>query len=273
MQSESPEAQPAQREQWQQGSGYDAFMGRWSRLLARAALPRLGVPPGRRWLDVGCGTGAFSQAVLAWAAPSAVTGVDPSAPFIAFAQAALPDRRVHFVVGEAQQLPVESAAFDVTVAGLVLNFVPDAARAVAEMARATCPGGLVAAYVWDYAAGMQVLRCFWDAATALDPAAACLGEGRRFPLCQPQALADLFRAGSLLDVAVGPLEIATTCRDFDDYWTPFLSGQGPAPSYVAALEAHGRARLHERLRASVPAQADGTIALMARAWVVCGRRG
>jgi SAM-dependent methyltransferase len=174
-------------------------------------------------------------------------------------------------VGDAQQLPVQTAAFDVTVARLVLNFVPDAARAFAEMTRATCPDGLVTAHVWDYAAGMQVLRYFWDAATALDPAASSLEEGRRFPLCQPEALADLFRAGSLLDVAVGPLEIATTCRDFDDYWTPFLSGQGPAPSYIAALDAHGRARLQERLRASVPAKADGTISLRARTWAVCGR--
>src|SRR6478735_5096126 len=147
---------------WASGNAYEPYVGRWSRLVAREFVDWLDVAPGRRWLDIGCGTGALSRTILERAAPQALMGIDPSEGFI------------------AHSLPAADRAFDVAVAGLVINFVPDMARAAAEMARVTRPGGTVAAYVWDYSGEMQMMRRFWDAAVALDPAALDKDEGRRF---------------------------------------------------------------------------------------------
>jgi hypothetical protein len=140
------------------------------------------------------------------------------------------------------------------------------------MARATRVGGQVAAYVWDYTAGMEMLRHIWDVAVALDPVAAQLDEGRRFLVCEPGPFTSLFAAAQLADVAVRVIEVATPFRDFESYWSPFLGGQGPAPSYVMALDEGRRTAVRERLRASLPIREDGTIALTARAWAVRGKR-
>jgi SAM-dependent methyltransferase len=260
------------REVWASGPSYEPFIGRWSRLVARDFLAWLAVPSGSRWLDVGCGTGALSQTITHWADPSAVTGVDASPDYIAYAAASTTDARLSFLLGDAQALPVETAGYDVAVAGLALNFLPDPGNAVAEMVRATRARGQVAAYVWDYGAGMQILRLFWDAAIALDPAASPLDEGRRFPVCEPGALTALFHAAHLEEVAARAIEVATPFRDFAAYWSPFLGGQGPAPSYVMSLDEGRRAALRERLRARIPSQQDGSIALIARAWAVRGER-
>jgi SAM-dependent methyltransferase len=196
--------------------------------------------------------------------------VDRSEGFAAFARARLPADRCRVLVGDAAALPVPDGAFDVVVSGLMLNFLPEPSRGVAEMARAARPGGWVAAYVWDYADGMQMLRSFWDAAVALDPAARELDGGRRFPICAPMPLAALMRE-ALAGVEVRPIDVPAVFRDLDDLWTPFLGGQGPAPSYVASLDEEARGALRERLRATLPAEADGSIALTARAWAARGR--
>ncbi len=175
-------------------------------------------------------------------------------------------------VGDAQTLPFVDAAFDACVSGLVLNFVERPARAVEEMTRVTRPGGTVAAYVWDYAGEMQLIRHFWDAAAAIDAASAQLDEGRRFPLASPGALARLFTEADLETVETRPIDIETLFHDFNELWSPFLGGQGPAPAYVAALSDMRREELRDRLRRSVPAAADGRISLIARAWAVRGRR-
>lgn len=257
---------------WSRGGDYEPYVGRWSRLVAREFLAWLAVSPGRRWLDVGCGTGALAQTILHLAEPSAVTGIDPSEGYIAYARASAPDARAHFLVGDAQQLPAESGTYDAVVSGLALNFVPDPARAVAEMARATRPGGTVAAYVWDYAGQMQLLRHFWDAAVALHPEARELDEGQRFPLCQTGPLLHLFAAAGLRDVVTRALDVPTVFRDFDDYWSPFLGGQGPAPSYAMSLNEERRVSLRERIRTTLPVAADGSISLLARALAVRGSR-
>lgn len=257
---------------WSSGSGYEPYIGRWSRLVAHEFLAWLAVSPGRRWLDVGCGTGALTQMILRVAEPSAVTGVDPSEGYIAYARASTPDARVRFMVGDAQELSAERGGYDAVVSGLVLNFVPDPARAVTAMAHATRPEGTVAAYVWDYAGHMQLMRHFWDAAVDLDPKASDLDEGRRFPLCHPEALDRLFTAANLRRVATRAIDVPTVFRDFDEYWSPFLGGQGPAPSYAMSLDEERRVALRERIRASLPVAADGSISLMARAWAVCGSR-
>ena len=257
---------------WSSGAAYEAYMGRWSRLVAREFLAWLAVPTGGRWLDVGCGPGTLVQTILSAAEPSAVTGIDRSEGYVASAHASTPDLRAHFVVGDAQSLPVASGAFDAVVSGLMLNFVPDPARAVAEMARASRPGGTVALYVWDYADQMQAMRHFWDAAAELDAQARDLVEGRRFTLCQPESLAGLFAVAGLQGVFTRAIDVPTVFRDFDDYWLPFLGGQGSAPSYVASLDDERRAAIRERIRASLPIGADGSIALVARAWAVRGSR-
>jgi SAM-dependent methyltransferase len=256
---------------WAAGEAYEPYVGRWSRLVAAEFLGRLGEPAGARWLDIGCGTGALAGTILERCAPASVLGVDPSDGFLAYARRRVTDPRIEFRQGDAQALPLGDAAFDVVVSGLVLNFVPDQPKAAAEMRRAARPGGTVAAYVWDYAEGMQMMRRFWDAAAALDPeGAGKKDEALLFPLCRPEPLRRLFEEAGLQRVEVSAIEVPTLFRDFDDYWTPFLAGGAPAPAYCVALDEPRRAALRERLRAALPTAPDCTIALTARAWMVRG---
>jgi SAM-dependent methyltransferase len=257
---------------WDVGAQYEDYVGRWSRHVAEQFVRWLVRPPYLEWLDVGCGTGALTRAILALAQPKHVESVDPSAGFIEHARRSTPDARVAWSVGDARQLPVATASADVAVAGLVLNFVPGPVDAVREMARATRAGGTVAAYVWDYAERMQMMRVFWDAAAALDPAAAALDEGARFPLCRPGPLVQLFGDAGLHDVEVRAIDIETNFVNFDDFWSPFLGGQGPAPAYAMSLDEERRSALRERVRSALPVAADGTIRLIARAWAVRGAR-
>jgi len=257
---------------WDSGDALERYVGRWSRLVARAFLTWLAVPPHSRWLDAGCGPGALTDTILALASPQAVMGVDTSEQYVACARARIRDSRAAFEVGNAMALAAEDATYDAAVAGLVLNFVPQAETAVAEMARVTRPDGIVAGYVWDYAEGMELMRRFWDAAVALDPSASALDEGRRFPLCRSQPLARLFSEAGLNDVQVRVIDVPTIFRDFDDYWSPFLGGQGPAPGYAISLSEERRAVLRDRIRARLPIEPDGSIRLNARAWAVRGTR-
>ena len=257
---------------WASGDAYEPYVGRWSRLVARDFLDWLGVAPGSRWLDVGCGTGALSQTILQAAAAAQVKGIDRSDGYINHAQEHVQDKRASFEVGDAQDLPDETASYDAAVSGLVLNFIPQPERTVREMTRVVKPGGIAAAYVWDYAGKMQLMRHFWNAAAALDSNAVDLDEGRRFPLCQPKPLTELFQSAGLRNVEVRAIDIATDFRDFDDYWSPFLGGQAPAPGYAMSLSAEMRAALRERIRAGLPFALDGSIPLVARAWAVRGVR-
>jgi SAM-dependent methyltransferase len=258
------------REAWHVAEAYEHYVGRWSRRVAESFVRRLDAPARGRWLDVGCGTGALTATVVANAEPAEVYGIDPSEGFLAHARDRLSGSPARFLTGDARVLPFPAGRFDAVVSGLVLNFVPDPATAVAELARVAAPGGVVAAYVWDYAEGMALIRHFWDAAIALDPAAADEAEGHRFPLCHPDPLRELWTGAGLRRVAVEPIEVTTPFRDFDDYWTPFLGGQGPAPGYVATLDDHHRTAVRDLLRSSLPTAPDGTITLTARAWAVRG---
>ncbi|HEY0638653.1 MAG TPA: class I SAM-dependent methyltransferase [Pseudonocardiaceae bacterium] len=276
---------------WVTGDAYEAYVGRWSRPVAAEFVAWLDVPPGRRWVDVGCGTGALTGVVLATAAPSHVIGVDPSEPFLATARARLAGAdagavadgigaggdgpragnagpRAEFRVGDARALPLPDDAADAVVSGLALNFVPEPAVAAAEFARVTAPGGVAAAYVWDYAEGMGMMRHFWDVAVALDPAAA--DEAARFPVCHPDELTTLWSGAGLTGVGARGITVPTVFAGFDDYWDPFLGGQGPAPAYAMALPAEHRDALREALRERLPTAPDGTVRLTARAWAVRG---
>jgi SAM-dependent methyltransferase len=192
-----------QKQTWVAGDRYEPYMGRWSRQVAPGFLDWLQVPPGSKWLDIGCGTGALAAAILDRAQPASVLGIDPSAGFVEHARAHVADARASFEIGDAQQLPVESQRFDAVVSALVLNFVAKPELAAGEMARAARTGGTVAAYVWDYAGKMDLMRRFWEAAVELDPAAAAFDEGRRpVQLCQPAPLEALFVQAGLRGVEV-----------------------------------------------------------------------
>jgi SAM-dependent methyltransferase len=246
-------------------------MGRWSRPVAARFVEWLAVPASRRWLDVGCGTGALTGVVLDAADPAEVLAVDQSGSFLATARARIHDPRATFQQADARSVPVPDDRFDAVVSGLVLNFVPEPADAVMEWARAAAPGAVVAAYVWDYSEGMRLMREFWDAATAIDPATADLDELRRFPMCRPDPLRDLWSGAGLADVSVAAIDVRTVFRDFDDYWRPFLGGQGPAPSYLMSRDEQHRDRIRGLLARRLPMAPDGSIPLTARAWAVRGR--
>jgi len=244
---------------WEVGDAYEAYVGRWSRRVAAEFVRSLAQPAGLRWLDVGRGTGAVSAAI---GDAAFVAGVDRSAGFL---------RGAHAVVnGDGTALPVASGRFDVVVSGLALNFMPDPAAAAGEMARVARSGATVAAYVWDYGDGMQMMRRFWDAAAEADPGARDGDEVRRFPMCRPAALHDLWTGAGLRAVATGEIVVPTVFAGFDDYWNPFLGGQGAAPAYLARQPAETRAAIRERLRGTLGA---GPIALTARAWTVRGVKG
>ena len=254
---------------WQAGASYDSYMGRWSRRIAPRFLDWLAVSGGLDWLEVGCGTGALSAAILSQSAPRSLIAIDPSQGFVATASANVPDERAVFQVGDAQALTQETGSRDVVVSALVLNFVPDRAKALAEMKRVARPGGMVAFYVWDYpGGGMEFMRAFWTAAAALDPNARELTEDKRFPFCTPEGLTGLATAAGLSSVDCIPIEVPTVFETFEDYWHPFTLGAGPAPGYCMSLEAAARQRLKEKLEADLPRAPDGTIPMAARAWAI-----
>jgi SAM-dependent methyltransferase len=254
---------------WKRGDPYEQYMGRWSRQLAPRFLSWLAIPAGRRWLDLGCGTGALSASILEHRLPSSLVGVDPSEGFLQRARERLGEgSALHR--GSATEIPLDNASVDVTVSGLVLNFVPDCRQGLTEMARVTVSGGTVGAYVWDYREKMELIRNFWDAAVELDPTATALDEAKRFPICRPESLAKLFASCALREIEVTAIQIRTRFADFEDYRQPFLGGQGPAPAYAMALDDTERARLRDRIRAKIPLQADGSISLSAGAWAVRG---
>lgn len=255
---------------WEGADAYEAFMGRWSRPLARKFVEWLQPPPSAHWLEVGCGTGALTAAICDRCEPASVLGCDPSAPFLEHARIQVSDERVSFVVAGAEALPHREGGFDAVVSGLVLNFLPNPARVAVSIRERLRPGGFWAAYVWDYSEGMEFLRAFWEEAIAADPTAAARAENLGFPLCLPPALVSLLETAGFGQVQVGSLEIPTDFADFDDYWLPFLRGTGTGPSFVTTLDPSGREWLRERLERRLEPGADGRIRLRARAWAVRG---
>lgn len=260
------------QDKWTDGDAYEMYVGRWSRRTGLGFLSWLDAPSGLRWLDLGCGTGALTAQILDTCQPTSVVGVEPSDRFLALARKLTCDPRARFLQGSGEEIPLDDGAVDCAVSGLVLNFIHDKARALAEMIRCVADGGTIAAYVWDYAGHVQFMRHFWDAAVALDAAAKERDEGVRFPICRPDALEALFASAGLRDIATAPIDIVTPFADFDDYWTPFLSGIAPAPGYCRTLDEDRREALRGRLQQTLPTDPDGRILLAARAWAVRGTR-
>jgi SAM-dependent methyltransferase len=257
-------------DKWTDGSAYEMYVGRWSRQIGKKFLAWLEPPADSRWLELGCGTGALTSQILAHCSPRSVIAIDPSEEFLAVARRQLNHPRAEFRQGSGAQLPVQDDEVDWAVSGFVLNFIDDQPQALQELARAVVPGGTIAAYVWDYAGHVQFMRYFWNAAVALNPAARDKDEGIRFPICRPGPLRALFEAAGLSDVEVEAIDIPTPFQDFADYWTPFLSGVGPAPGYCASLDEAAREELKLRLQETLPTDPDGMILLAARAWAVRG---
>jgi SAM-dependent methyltransferase len=255
-------------DKWHSGSAYERYMGRWSRQLAPRFLQWLDAPPGRHWLDVGCGTGALCAAILQACAPQSVTGVDPSEGFLSTARSHLP-AQVVLLRTAAGDLLLPDASVDMTVSSLVLNFVPDVPTALREMVRVTARGGCVAACVWDYAGKMELMRRYWDAAAQLGLLAPGQDQGERFAICHPDPLAQAFAEAGLQQVGISAIDMTMRFADFDDYWQPFLGGQGPAPAHAMSLDEATRARLRDAIRERVPG-GGGAIVLAARAWAARG---
>jgi SAM-dependent methyltransferase len=259
------------RETWGSGDAYEQYVGRWSRAVAREFLGWLRVDSGMTWGDVGCGTGALVECILAGSDPTSIIAVDRAEGSIRAASERVKNLRVQFGLGDALALPWPDNACDATVSGLVLNFVPDPQVMATEMVRVTRPGGTVAAYLWDYSDGMQMMRHFWDVAVQINLHDSRLDQAERFPICQPEPLETLFREIGLNLVSVRAIDVATTFRDFDDYWNPFLGKQGAAPTYLAGLDTGARDKIRDTLKARLATAADGSIALTARAWAVLGK--
>ena len=262
-------ADTSRHDAWQAGDSYDAYMGRWSRQVAPRFLDWFDAGGGLEWLEVGCGTGALSAAIVAQCDPASLVAIDPSEGFVTRARANVPDERVSFRVGDAQALDLPDRSRDVIASALVLNFVPDRIRALKEMRRVAREGSRIGFYVWDYpGGGIEFMRAFWNAATDLDPKAIELTEGRRFPFCTPDGLATLAAHGGLQDVEVIAIEVPTLFAVFDDYWRPFTLGAGPASGYCMSLDPAARETLRQRLSDSLPRRGDDAISLSARAWAV-----
>lgn len=255
---------------WLSGIAYERFMGRWSTLVAQKFLNWLAIPHARSWLDVGCGTGSITKLILEMYQPKEIISIDSSRDFISHAQRSITNPSVHFKVGLAQSLELDSNSMDAVVSGLVLNFVPQPKVAILEMLRAAKPGGKIGIFLWDYADGMQMLRYFWDAAVELDHNANEFDEGIRFPLCQEGQLESLIREAGLGQIETTAIEVKTVFQNFDDYWQPFLGNVGPAPTYTMSLNQENRQKLEGKLRKSLPIDDNGSISLLARAWAVKG---
>jgi SAM-dependent methyltransferase len=242
---------------------YSRHVGRYGAALSAAHANAAGLAPGDRALDVGCGPGVLLAELARRLGADRVAGVDPSEPFVEAARAAVPGADVR--IASAERLPFEDGAFDVVMSQLVVNFMDDAEKGVAEMRRVA--GRTVTSCVWDYAGEMTMLRAFWDAALELDPQAP--DEGRTMRYRTPGELAALWESVGLRGVETRPLVVEAGYEGFDDYWSPFPSGIAPSGAYCASLDDAARAALREACfrRLGSPA---GPFSLTARAWLVRG---
>ncbi|HEX2012180.1 MAG TPA: class I SAM-dependent methyltransferase [Roseateles sp.] len=255
------------------GDGYELSMGRWSRRLAGPFIGFAGLPRGARVLDVGCGTGHLAGVLAADAGMAEVHAIDLAPVYIEHARRHYPQRGISFQVGDACAIDHPDAHFDAALAMLVLHFVPQAERAIAEMCRVTRPGGTVAATVWDARGGFVANRLFFDTAAALDARA---GERRARnytrPMTRPGELVAAWRAAGLVDIAEAVLGIRMEFASFADYWAPYLGGDGPGAEHVRALSDAERERLCEAVRAAyLDGEPDGPRSYAALAWAVRGR--
>jgi len=252
------------KDSWESGDPYEYYMGRWSLLAAKLFVGWLSPSSELNWLDIGCGSGALSEVILNNYKPAALIAIDQSEDFVRITQKRL-GSRAYCEVGSALSLPLKELSVNITVSGLVLNFIPEPEMSLSEMRRVTDVGGTAAVYVWDYAGKMDFLRYFWDAVVEFKPEALSLHESKRFSDWNSAALKKLFQNSGFTRVETSPIEITTHFHDFDDYWKPFLGGQGPAPGFVMSLDRDEKNKLRNALKACLPTRPDGSISMGARA--------
>ena len=247
---------------------YDRFVGRYGPSLASALLGFAGLEPGMRALDVGCGPGALSAALVDQLGAASVSAADPSTTFVDACRTRLPG--VDVVEASAEALPFADGTFDATLSQLVVNFMSDPEEGGREMVRVTRPGGVVASCVWDYAGEMTLLRAFWDAAREIAPErAAASDEGVVMPWCREGELAELWRAAHLDSVRFDSLVASAKYADFEDLWSPLPTGVGPAGAFCSSLDEKRQAALRDAFRGRLQI-GDGPFELTARAWAVAG---
>jgi SAM-dependent methyltransferase len=250
------------------GAGYERMMGKWSRLAGEIFLDWLKPLPGWRWVDVGCGNGAFTELIVERCAPAEIQGIDPSEAQLAYARTRPAARDVaEFRLGDAMALPFADASFDAAAMGLVIFFLADPAKGVAEMARVVCPGGMVATYAWDMLGGGFPLEPIFTELRAMGTT----------PLLPPspqasrvEALRDLWKGAGLAAVETREIAVQRTFADYEDFWETSLLGTSLRPT-IAALSQADLAQLKERVRARLPADAAGRITCGARANAVKGQ--
>lgn len=253
------------------GEGYEKFMGRWSRAAGRVFLDWLSLPKGLRWLDVGCGTGAFTEIIQQLSGAAEIVGIDPSAAQVSYAESRNTAQGVRFQIADARSIPFDDGNFDVAVSGLVLNFIPDRERAVSEMRRVVRRAGTVAAYVWDFARGGSAAQHLDSAIKELE------GPGYRRTELNAEStteenLKSLFERGGLTDVETRAIEISVRFHDFDDYWHSNVTFTSPIGNFIKGLAEEKRQRLIQLVRARLPIDGQGAISYMARVNAVRGRR-
>ncbi len=250
------------------GAAYERFMGRWSLAAGGIFLDWVAPPKGARWLDIGCGTGVFTELVLDTCSPATVVASDPSAAQIELARNKPVAQRADFRIGDAQTLPFPNGAFDVVASALVINFIPDRPKAIAEMRRVGCAGGVVAGYVWDFAAELTPnapIRSGLSRIGAKAPLASGTDDSRL------EALNSLFAMGGLQDISTRTIDVSMTFSDFNDFWRTQNVGYSPTGKVIAALSETDREKLIEAVRASLPADPDGSITYSARANAIKAR--
>jgi len=254
------------------GDGYELQMGRWSRRLAELFLDFCECRDGESILDAGCGTGALTTAIMKRTKTARISGIDFSDVYVDHAKRTVLDARAEFRVGDICALPYNNGSFDRVLSLLVLHFVPDSCKAVAELRRVARPGATIGATVWDARGGLVSNRIFFDAAAALYPS----GNERRArnytrPVSRPGELAQAWRTGGLINVQDTMLTIRMDFASFDDYWAPYEGKDGPGPEYLATLDTGQRQRLREVVRASyLDGDPDGPRSYAATAWAVKG---
>ena len=249
------------------GAAYERYMGAWSRLVAQTFLDWLAPPPAWRWLDVGCGNGAFTQMILDRCAPAAAHGIDPSEEQLAYARTRTSSPIAQFRRGDAMALPFPDNSFDAAIMPLVIFFVPEPATGIAEMARVVRPGGVVAAYAWDMVAGGFPYDTLRDEMVSL---------GISIPMppspdaSSIDALRDLWTGAGLEDVGTREITAQRTFADFDDYWTTVQGGPSVGRK-LAVMSPHDLSTLQAQMRRRLPADATGRITCSSRANAVKGR--
>ena len=253
---------------WNSSDAYDRYMGRWSRKAAPLFLNWLDAPAENSWVYMGCGSDGLTHQIATNCSPSQLLGIDSPEGFLKAAKGQVPS--AEFRVGSAVKLEIPDSSMDFAVCGLVLNFVPAGGKVISEMAHIVRPGGTVASYVWDYAGHTPIMRCFFDAALAIDTGASAFDDGVNAPICRPQPLKDAFGFAGLVDVETTAIDIPTPFVDFDDYRSPFMGGTGSAPRYCMSLEDSVRNQIETSIQAKLPTGPDGEILLAARAWAVKG---